>query len=257
MYASVGWGLTAPLAGWVVAAFGLRAAFLCYTFLVGACLPLAALMPMEVLAAPKAAAQAAPAAGDAGSQLCCQGASFEQLGLGSDGAGTRSDAENFSVHVSGGSEGQLPHLATKEGSRHGCDGSAKRWSIGTALHAAPEPHHTQDPGSSPRPVIHLVADARGGGARLLSSPERPLLSPSSCPSSPDAPAIDRTWHTTTTTTCSTSTLEIAAGPSKARLAGPAGGPGPAGGAPTSVWRGVRALLGDVHVAVFFFLVSAP
>lgn len=240
-----------PSTGWVVAHFGLDAAFLCFTVLVGITLIPAALLPMDVLSAGKAgagASQARRSSRDSTARLSFKDGSDGKLGQGSEDGGP------IAVHVSGGSQtgGAREGGGLKAGPLGG-QPLAKSWSIGASL-AAPSGGADTGYSSSPAP-ISLVADCSSAAATAaLASPQHPLLaaadrSDSPCPSPSVLPAANGR-------AVSTSPLEICAtAGSKARLVAPAAGSGsdPAAGIQeASVWQGVKGLFADVHVAAFMW-----
>ncbi len=230
-----------------MARFGLDAAFLCFTVLVGITLLPAICLPMEVLSAGKSGAdggQARRGTRDGSARLSCLGSSESKLGQGSEEGGP------ISVHVSGGSQ-----MAARDGEGHkaapalGRPPLPKSWSIGASLAAAGT---EADRSSSPAP-ISLVADCSSAAAAALASPQRPLLagadrSDSPCPSPAGVHAAGGRAATT-----SPLEVSVAAG-SKARLAAPAASGTPAGtGTEGSVWQGIKGLFADVHVAAFMFM----
>jgi hypothetical protein len=273
MFASVGWGLTAPLAGWVVAAYGLQAAFLCFALLVGLCLLPACLLPMEVLAA---------SPGPQGGAAAAQGSAGVQGSPDSGGLSAPSGRPSDKLAVQGeGSSGGVLEV------RIGGDGLAEAgkaaplvapnasWSIGAGLAPAADRSPISQPEASRAipaspaspPVFHLVADCRAGrppppavhtpllgspspspspGPPLLSPAHRPLLPASNAPVAPLGG-----WHSSS----SARPLEVVLDSDslKQKLALPTAGVSPpqAGG----VWEGLLGLLRDVHVLVFFFLVG--
>ncbi|PSC72947.1 Major facilitator superfamily domain-containing 6 [Micractinium conductrix] len=240
LWGSVGWGAVAPLAGWVVSRYGLTAAFLTFTAVVGLSLLLAVLLPMEALSQ-RAQCCADGATGAAGRAVSDAGS--DKLGGGGKG-GRRSSLEGeslLSVHVSAGS-------ATA--GKPALPASPTSWAIGSTLEGLPGgAAKPAKPAPGSRPVVSLIAVA--SSATGLASPERPLLAAvaSGSPSPQRQPAPSAADATTT------SSLEIDAG-------SPRGGAAPAqqaaggAGSGASVWQGVRVLLRDPHVLAFFFLAFA-
>ena len=240
LWGSVGWGAVAPLAGWVVSRYGLTAAFLTFTAVVGLSLLLAVLLPMEALSQ-RAQCCADGATGAAGRAVSDAGS--DKLGGGGKG-GRRSSLEGeslLSVHVSAGS-------ATA--GKPALPASPTSWAIGSTLQGLPGgAAKPAKPAPGSRPVVSLIAVA--SSATGLASPERPLLAAvaSGSPSPQRQPAPSAADATTT------SSLEIDAG-------SPRGGAAPAqqaaggAGSGASVWQGVRVLLRDPHVLAFFFLAFA-
>ena len=155
--------------GWVVARFGLHAALLCFTVLVGITLLPALCLPMEVLSGKGGAdsSQAQRGTRDGSARLSCLGGSEAKLGQGSEAGGP------ISVHVSGASQ-----TAARKGGGHkagpapGGQPLGKSWSIGASLAAAGA---EADCSRSPQP-ISLVADCRGGGGCA----GQPTAPPASC-----------------------------------------------------------------------------
>lgn len=241
---------TAPLAGFVVREFGLEAAFLCFSVLVGLTLLPTALMPMEVLSSrTKGAPVAGSGAVDAGTgsgRLSLTDKPADKLGSEDGGALT-------SLRISSGRSQGLEAPGAWQASGHpaakaGPGSPVKSWIIGTGA------------GGGGTPVVHLVADCRGPKAKEcisdLPSPQRPLLSATDASASPSPP----TRPAPATRTCTTSPLEIAAAAgrtgSKAQLQlvpSAALTAGSSAGGDVSVWAGVKGLLADVDVAVFLFL----
>lgn len=239
----------ARCAGWVVARFGLQAAFACFTVLVGLTLVPVALLPMEVLSAGKGGgAPAQRGTRDGSARLSCMGGSDAKLGQESGGG----DGGPISVHVSGGSQTAAQEGGGRKQAPAAGRPLAKSWSISASLAASGA---TADTINSSRPApISLVADCTTAG---LASPQRPLLgaaerSDSPCPSPAILPAVAGGLGPCSTT----SPLEIsAAAGGKAALptAGAGARAGGADEAPESVWQGIRGLLADLHVAAFLVL----
>lgn len=226
-----------------------QAAFVIFSFVVGATLLPAALLPMEVLASPAAGGAAASRDGAADRLSSQCGDKLE----GKEG-GVEAEGSLLSVHVSAGSQARLQ--APAPGAAPGGGGLpdsqlSPSWRIGAGLDKAAEGGDVA--------TIGIVADCRSSSARhqpeadALASPQRPLLahahdpaSPVSLPATQPARAVGR--HT--------STLEIAGATragSKTRMPAVVASPGAAPAPEASVWQGVKALLCDVNVAVFLFL----
>lgn len=240
-----------------MARFGLDAAFLCFTVLVGITLLPALCLPMKVLSAGKGGAdgsQAGRGTRDGSARLSCLGGSEAKLGQGSEEGGS------LSVHISGASQTAAQERGGhKAGPALGGQPLGKSWSIGASLAAAGA---VADLSRSPQP-ISLVADCRGtaAAADVLASPQRPLLAAADHCDSPCPPpaAILPAGAQAVATTTTTSPLEIsAAAGSKARLAVPptatSASPAAATGVAqeASVWQGIKQLFADVHVAAFMF-----
>ncbi|KAL4434055.1 hypothetical protein ABPG75_000496 [Micractinium tetrahymenae] len=260
MWASIGWGGTAPIAGAVVGAYGLKAAFLCFTALVGVMLLPTALLPMEALAkkTPPGAGQESERSGGSRSDGARGGREGgPRLSTCSDKMGGKASRDGssageeagglLSVHVSAGSQ---PVLLAPPGLRAGEAGGLPSkatppppgplehtWSINTRLD-----NEQTTQGSSA--ISDLLADALDAAAdsSLLPSPQRPLLS-STDKRSPSLHAAH-----------GSSPLEIAAAVPDAgsgRSSGEAPAKGSAG--EVGVWQGIKGLLADVHVLVFLML----
>lgn len=242
-----------------MARFGLDAAFLCFTVLVGITLLPALCLPMNVLSAGKGGAdgsQAGRGTRDGSARLSCLGGSEAKLGQGSEEGGS------LSVHISGASQTAAQQRGGhKAGPALGGQPLGKPWSIGASLAAAGA---EADRSRSPQP-ISLLADCRStaAAADVLASPQRPLLAAadrcdSPCP--PPVAILPAGSPAVAVSTTTTSPLEIsAAAGSKARLAVPptatSASPAAATGAAqeASVWQGVKGLFADVHVGAFMFL----
>lgn len=250
-----------------MASYGLQAAFLCFTLIVGLAFVPTALLPLEVLqssqqqrtgSAAGSAGDAAAAAQGRRSSGCCK----DKLGSEDGGppltslrisSGRSQGGEAAPGAGEGGEAGG--HAAAATAPKAAPGSPAKTWSIGTR-------------GGGAAPVVNLTADCRspavaaGGDVWQLPSPERPLLLAAGGGS--PAPAAEAPYdpHLPSGRACTTTSLEIAAPAaggasrtgSKARLGGaqPDAMPCASSGAGDegSVWAGVRRLLADVDVAVF-------
>lgn len=250
MWASIGWGATAPIAGAVVGAYGLKAAFLCFSALVGVMLLPTALLPMEALAK-RGPQGAGPDAG--GAEGCSNNGaggtrggprlstcSDKMGGKASSGSSVGDEAGGLlSVHVSAGSQPVLlpsPELRTSEAG--GLPSKAQPveksgWSIGSRLDTGAPKHSSL----AFEGLLAGALDAASAGSPPP-SPQRPLLGPAA-ERSPSMRASSN----------SSSPLEIAA----AQPVGGGMGGEQAGPAEVSVWQGIRGLLRDVHVLVFLLL----
>lgn len=273
MWASVGWGATAPLAGAVVARFGLKAAFLCFTGVVGLTLLPTVLLPLEVLSKKQGSASegskggagmggggsAPAAAGSDGAGLSSLGGSSDKVSLAGDKGweSTSSAAQEVEVQVEAftGSGGSLLSVHVSGGSQRlllapALDGAQSSKEVAQALPRAP-----------------LLRTWTIGAGRLEDSPppspDRPLLSPSACsspsPSPSPLPASMAAAQCSAGTTCSLEIAAAAAGgkaqPLSAAIATAAGASAAVdtGAGSSSVWQGVKGLLSDVHVVVFLLL----
>lgn len=253
MWASIGWGGAAPIAGAVLGAYGLKAAFLCFSALVGLTLLPTALLPMEALAGKGPPGADLDSRTRGGSDNAGPRLSVSSDKMGGKASSCSSMGEETGglliVHVSCGSQPALmpaPGLRASEAGGQ-LDKASPRpaladngWSIGSSLDKGLPMHSSLALGG-------LLADALDAVAAGSPPPslQRPLLGPADDAS----PAPPRA----TCGTCGSSSLEIAA--AQPARCGTGGGPaaGEACAAEASVWQGVRGLLRDVHVLVFLLL----
>ncbi len=254
MWASVGWGCTAPIAGAVVAAYGLKAAFLCSSLLVGAVLLPTMLLPMEALAKkgpPGASQKAEEGSGraDGGGGGPRLSACSEKLGGKASGASSVGEEAGglLSVQVSRTSQPVLLALVGLQAS--GARGQPSKavpspaalekssWYIGSQLDNTP-PVHTSLAFES---LLASALDAAAVGSPPP-SPHRPLLGPST----QRTPSLQPPC-------CGSKPLDVAGVQLGANSARSAQGAVAGGSAEVSMWQGIRGLLGDVHVLVFLLM----
>eukprot|EP00887_Chlorella_sp_A99_P003417 scaffold7.g3417.t1 len=225
LWASVGWGGTAPLAGAVAAHAGLRTAFLCYSVVMALTLLPTLLLPVQILSGGSAGKTAEQTGAGPGNEAA---AAAEGGGKPDGGAPDappvalvrkRERQDSDVVASREGSTRQAPSLellGPKAGAGTVCSpGLEHQWSIAATPRTA-----------SPPAAILAIGTAADVPAAPLSLP----------------------WRQTTT-----AGMEALSVASMGGSPVGAGAPGAPAVAAAGVWAGLRALLSDLHVALFFFL----
>lgn len=222
LWASVGWGCTAPIAGIIAAHAGLKASFMCFSLTLAVGLLPTLLLPVQVLSYGGQATQAASKAAGAKASARQQ----PQKGSAAADGKKRERMDSDVVGREGSGHGMATLVAKAaaetQAAALGVPKLAHQWSI-------PAAGRQGSTGTEPL-VINLTADGRAE-AQLAGAVLRRRTTNGIEPLSVD---------------CSHVSVLASVSPSASlALEHPAGA--------DSVWGGIKHLLSDIHIVTFFFL----